>query len=92
MSVEEKFYPCSDQGLAAFIWFVTAGEDTFDHIDFDEKDRPVVVFLDNMKDNPCADLAKLYHSGAMVRDAKEPCNCCHSIAKEIRAAYRAAKK
>lgn len=92
MSTDEKFYYCPDQGIASFIWFVTAGEDTFDHIDFDEKGRPVVVFRDNIKGTSCTELVNLYHSGAQLTDVKEFCRCYQLVGFKIRSAYRGREK
>jgi hypothetical protein len=88
----EKFYFCSDQGLAAFIWFCNCGEEVFVRVDLDAKGRPIVVFRDDLRGNPCSELSDLYTSGqAQLRDAQEFARCFQAVGYRIRAAYKRTK-
>jgi hypothetical protein len=84
-------YACHSEGEAAFIWYVTAGEDTFHHVDVSGR-YAVVYFTDNITSTQCAELAKLYNSGAQVRDVKEYAICYRQVTHAIRAAFRDRKK
>jgi hypothetical protein len=90
LSDESKFYSSGDPGLSAFIWYVTAGEETFVRVDLGGN-RPVVLFRDNINTAPCSELAQMYHAGAQLSNVKEYANCYRLVGNEIRAAYRASK-
>jgi hypothetical protein len=90
---DAKLYASKSIGEAAFIYFVTAGEDTFSHVEIDDKSRPVIWFTDEIAKNPCSELAELYHSGtAVLRNVKEFATCYADVAGHVRRAYRDQKK
>jgi hypothetical protein len=85
---EPKLYFTADQGLAAFIWYVNCGDEVFVRVDTPTNGQPVIVFRDDLRDNPCTELKKLYHDGAQLRDVKDFCHCYRAVQGEIRAAYK----
>ena len=87
MAEEQKLYASRSQGLSAFLIFVLS-EDCFSHITLDERQRPVVWFHDVTEGNSCAELAKMYEEGAMLRNAREYSECWEFVGHKIRQAFK----
>jgi hypothetical protein len=85
----EKLYNTRDAGVASFIWYVTAGEDTFVRVDVDDNNRPTIWSRDAMENNSCSALETMYRSGARLTDVQEFVRCFNLIGYKLRKATRA---